>query len=166
MTFTFWNYYVLKLLRLETIMISDATFCRSIILCNVHTLVTGVQDLFSTLKEVAVRQLHVRYCTWRTKAKADRASKSPYRKVSIVYRVPESLCCRMIWSHPPLPFMLYDNTYIQWERQGGHFSREGGRGDPIHTAAQKLWYSIPVVGKLIMQIDNRWIDAHRITIWI
>jgi hypothetical protein len=78
-------------------MLSDATFCRSIILCNVHTLVTGVQDLFSTLKEVAVRQLHVRYCTWRTKSKADRASKSSYRKVSIVCTVEYQSLCRMIW---------------------------------------------------------------------
>ncbi len=29
-----------------------------------------------------------------------------------------------------------------------------------------LIHTVAVVGKSIMQIDNRWIDAHRITIWI
>ncbi len=28
------------------------------------------------------------------------------------------------------------------ERGGSHFARESGWGDPNHTTAQKLWYSI------------------------
>ncbi len=40
---------------------------------------------------------------WRAGREERRKVKDEERKVSIVYRIPEFLCCRMIWGHPPPP---------------------------------------------------------------
>jgi hypothetical protein len=69
----------------------------------------------------------------------------------IVYRLPEFLCCRMIWGHPPLQASVGELYIKGVERQRGGggaifaiftWERECGPvRDPNHTTAQKLWYS-------------------------
>jgi hypothetical protein len=65
------------------------------------------------------------------------------RTVDIAYRVPEFLCCRLIWGHPPLPPQANVGVlYIQGaERQrGGEQFRTGkGVGEPkSHHSTETL----------------------------
>ncbi len=69
------------------------------------------------------------------------------RKGSLVYRVPELLCCRMIGSPPPLfpwemsPPLSFYSLEVQYNSPTLAF---GGRGwvAPNNTTVQKFWYSI------------------------
>jgi hypothetical protein len=49
---------------------------------------------------------------------------------SSIYRIPDFLCCYMIWVE-----RLSGGT-------GSHFAHERGWRDPNHTATQRLWYSL------------------------
>jgi hypothetical protein len=77
-----------------------------------------------------------------------RSTTRPDRKVNtIVHRVPEFPCCRMIWGHPPLSpaseLRRAINKGSRINRGGNRFARDRGWGDPTHTTAQKLLYHTP-----------------------
>jgi hypothetical protein len=65
----------------------------------------------------------------------------PNRKGSIVYRVPDFLCCLSYDLVPPPSQGSVGELHMEGGG-GSHFARERGWGDPNHTTAQNLWYSL------------------------